>query len=86
MSQYATLPLPETWDDHWAEAYSFGHNFLRLQGQRLAHFAHAFADICEEFDVALPLGEFFQSWNHGVYHGTPDGNWHLAAPLYRVAA
>jgi hypothetical protein len=74
-----------TWGDHWAVAYSYGHNELRLSGRRLAHFANAYADICEEVEALLPelemtLEAFWLQWNAGdSFVGTANEDWHLVA-------
>jgi hypothetical protein len=73
-----------TWDSHWAEAYAFGHNALHLSGRRLAHFANAFADICEEVEALVPdlemtLEAFWLQWDRGgSFFGTVNEDWRLA--------
>jgi hypothetical protein len=68
-----------TWDSRWAEAYAFGHNALHLSGRRLAHFANAFADICEEMTLVWDLQVFHATWERGdSFFGTVNEDWHLA--------
>jgi hypothetical protein len=77
-----------TWSDLWAEAYAFGHNALHLSGRRLAHFANAFADICEEAEALVPdlemtLQAFWLQWDGGTsFFGTANEDWHLATERY----
>ena len=81
MTQLATEH--ETWDTHWARAYSFGHNVLHLSVRRLVHFAHAYADICEEVatlvpDLEMTLEAFWLQWEAGdSFEGTEGEHWHL---------
>jgi hypothetical protein len=77
--------LHPTWSDRWAEAYSFGHNVVKLRNGRLAHFANAYADICEEVealaldDLEMTLEAFWLLWDGGnSFFGTVNEDWHLA--------
>lgn len=72
------------WDTNWAAAYSDGHNNRGLRGRRLAHYAHAYADICSEVeslvpDLELTLEAFWLRWDTGsTYEGTAGEHWRLA--------
>lgn len=69
----------DTWDARWARAYEDGHNNRGLRGKRLAHYAHAYADACEEANQCLSLLFFYFCWQHGdVYEGTAGEHWHVA--------
>jgi len=87
MAQHAT----ESWGSRWARAYSFGHNTAHLHDKRLAHFANAFADICEEVDalfsdLEMTVEAFWLQWDGGArYFGTEGGHWHVATSRYVAA-
>lgn len=78
------VSLDDTWDARWARAYSYGHNVAGLRNGRLAHFANAYADICEEVDALTPdlemtLEGFWLQWDRGdTYEGTAGEHWHVA--------
>jgi hypothetical protein len=80
------LPLARAiaWDTLYCRAYSDGHNNRGLRGRRLAHFARAYADICEEVDTVAPelemtLDAFWLQWgNDGAFEGTSTEHWHFA--------
>lgn len=74
-----------TWTENWARAYAYGHNAVMLRGQRLAHFANAYADIAEEAEAIVPdleltLESFWIQWDAGdLFEGTPNEDWHFVA-------
>ena len=69
------------WDTLWAAAYSDGHNNRGLRGRRLAHYAHAYADICDETGKMPHLAVFFVEWDaEKAYEGDANQNWHPAKP------
>ena len=77
----ASLPAP-SWGRWYALAYENGHNVHHLGGMRLGHYAHCYADVCEEVQDTLSLGYFWAAWETGdTFEGTPDGNWHYASRM-----
>lgn len=66
------------WPENWARAYSFGHNSAGLRGGRLAHFAYAYADICESEICDFDIAAFRECWESGSYEGTPGEHWYPA--------
>lgn len=78
MFQQATA----SWTRRWSQAYSFGHNAEGLHGNRLEHFAHAYADLTEDVVMPMSLEVFADLWERGSFFGTSDGNWHLATGRY----
>lgn len=63
------------WHLNWARAYSDGHNNRGLRGGRLAHYANAYADHCEEVSGQPALASFFEDWDRDIYEGSPTEHW-----------
>lgn len=73
-----TVP-PGVWSHDWARAYSDGHNNRAMRNGRLAHYASAYADICEETGQRLDFAAFYSVWEAGAtFEGTWSEHWHFA--------
>jgi hypothetical protein len=66
-----------SWEGRYSAAYENGHNVRHLSGTNLGHYAHCYADICDETGIDMTFESFWISWEAGdAFEGTPDGNWH----------
>lgn len=75
----ALMPTAASWFVSYASAYSDGHNNRGLRGKRLDHYAHAYADMCEEVNLVIDFASFFTVWERdGVFEGTDTEHWHFA--------
>lgn len=75
----ALQPSAAPWFLSYASAYSDGHNNRGLRGRRLDHYAHAYADMCEQLDLIIDFASFSAVWERGdVFEGTDTEHWYFA--------
>lgn len=75
----ALVPGAAPWFVSYASAYSDGHNNRGLRSRRLDHYAHAYADMCEEIDLVIDFASFFKLWERGdTFEGTDIEHWRFA--------